>query len=1019
MKNFIYAFFLPMICFFISDKAKASHNVGGEITYACTSTPGNYLVTLVLYRDCSGIPLGNCTSTSCNLSCSYNLSVTGADATCNGTSFSTFNVSLISVSDAGSNVSVCPSSKSVCNNMGCITAGTYTPGVEKYTFQGIFNPGSLSVPTTCCMVRISLTECCRSGAINTGPAGNTFYIETIFNRCVAPCNSSPVFKNDPVIVICGGMQFHYNMGAIDPDHDSLSYSFTPALAGAGSSVTYTAPYSYDAPMPYTGGVKTAPSPLGINCDFISGDISFTPPYSGSGYFVGEVAVMVKQWKTIGGVPTLIGSTTRDMLMWLQQCPANKSPWLKTNPPNPLNAQQPKLFWSAFAGQQLCFDIIGKDTDFSPYSTPPVSDTTFLTWDGVLSPYGATFASNYVDSLRKISGPREDSKKFCWTPDTTMISSIPWYFTVTAKDSRCPNPGRITMSFAVNVVNNLNMVIHQTRKGCFGVQCNYTQSGALQSSINSVWTVSKVPNNYSLANADTFSNVTTTPVLNFSQAGNYLVKLNASVPSGLQKIFYDTIKIVDTPLTISVNDTNVCSGNWLTFIYNAHGGRVPYSYRWFLSPDTFANPLNGPFYTGNSFSINIPATTRYTLQVRDLDGCRAYDSSIIVTVNSLPVLTQPAPVKVCKSAKIALLNNFISNQPGGTGIWSFNPTGAIIQDSIPKVWIDSLTNLPVDSINYPNTTGFSNWINFLYKAPGSYGGCVMNSVAEVIVYGNPYVIAGFDVKWCSNGGVFNLLYDGARNNPYHNWLPAPYDANGQYSTWTGNGVDSTIAGSVKHYFFDPLKPAVLISPSTNILSYTYYKQYSGTGAPVCPTTDTVKFDVYPKPATPVITGLSTVPRGQANNFTVGNNSGSSYNWFVLNGNIQSGNGTNTVSVAFANIGTGTLNVTEKNSTNCVSDTASKTITVTMGVGITNQTSIDHFKIFPNPTSGILNIELTTDEKQIQIEVTDVLGKVLTTSKYSHSPGEFKTSIDLSNLHPGIYFVSVKAGDRSALSRITVE
>jgi len=408
--------------------------VGSDISYSCTNTPGIWHIKLAIYRDCSGIPLGTCTG-ACGSTCSYTINWASTDS---GYNYSgSFAVNLTSVSDINPNPS-CPTAKSICTNMGCEIAGAFTPGVEKYVFEGDVDLGASVLPSTCCNVRIYYSECCRNGIITTGAAGQNFYIEALINRCSAannPCNSSPEFSNDPFVILCGGQAFVYNNGAIDPDHDSITYAFAPALTGPGSSVTYNPPYSFDAPMPY-GSPKNGPFPLGIRCDAHSGDIMFTPSYGSSSSFIGVMAVEIKQWRTINGVITNIGTTRRDVQMWLISCPPNHPPTIMTNPSNGI---QPILSWQVCAGQQLCFNVIGKDTDFLPYNSPPISDTTYVSWNAALASKGATFLPTYNTNTRVTNGPREDTYQFCWTPSDADVSSIPYYFTATTRDSHCPFP----------------------------------------------------------------------------------------------------------------------------------------------------------------------------------------------------------------------------------------------------------------------------------------------------------------------------------------------------------------------------------------------------------------------------------------------------------------------------------------------------------------------------------------------------------------------------------------------------
>jgi len=636
---------------------RADHVAGTDLSYTCTGTPGVWHITFSFYRTCSGIAV--CYPNTCGSSCSRPVSITGADPGCSGISYGTQTLYLTGVRDVNPNP-MCPSAKSICNNMGCVTAGTYTPGVERYDFEGDVDLRGL--PPNCCNVKISWGECCRSAEISTGSTWQNYYIDCTINRCAAannPCSSSPILTNDPFAVICGGQPYVFNNGAIDLEGDSLSYAFTPSLQALGQSVTYNAPFAWDAPMPYIGA-KNGPFPTGISCDPNTGDIMFTPQYGAGGQFVGVMAVQIYQWRTINGVPTIVGITRRDIQMWLINCPPNTPPRIMTNPSL---GNQPKLYWEVCSGNTLCFDVIAKDTDYYPFNSPPISDTTYLKWNQALASFGATFLPKYVPANRKIIGPREDIYQFCWTPTDAMARSLPYYFTVTAKDSRCPNPGTVTRAISVKVLAKADVSIIKNDLKCGKWQVSYFKNKPSQAFSLVTWNVGKTPNDFSGTNVNTYTNVQTTPVLFFAVGGKYLVELNVNTPGPYgvgycTKQYFDTLT-VDTTVAPFVRDTFTCLGSPVTLPYFARWGRPPYSFRWFLSPDT-TFPVNAPFFTLTSFTPN-PApvqTTRYTLQVRDLNGCRAYDSNVIVAVKPLPVFLPLDSQRICNGSTYTM--NFGNN-----------------------------------------------------------------------------------------------------------------------------------------------------------------------------------------------------------------------------------------------------------------------------------------------------------------------------------------------------------------------
>ncbi len=656
----------------IFQQAEATHVVGSDISYECVegAPPGTFRIRLVLYRDCIGIPMcpGNC-----GAPCSRTVQIQGADPSCNGQTFGNVTVNLVNVRDVNPNPD-CPTSKSTCTNMGCVTPGPFTPAVERYEFTGIVNLNQIGIPASCCNVRIVWQECCRNGAISTGASNQNFYMEAIVNRCLSsnPCNGSPQLSNDPYAFACGGQPFTFNNGAIDPDLDSLTYSFAPALQGPGASVTYIPPYSAQTPMPWTGPASGV-FPAGISCDPNTGDIMFTAPMGGGGLIIGVMAIEVRQWRTINGVPTVIGITRRDIQMVVLQCPPNNPPRIATRPSNPGN--QPRTSWSICAGDQLCFDIVAKDTDFLP---PTISDTTKLGWNAALARFGATFTPNYNPTQRKLLGPREDDFKFCWQPAENLASTTPYYFTVTAKDNRCPLPGTITRAFNIRVLAKPDVLIQKIPSNCgkWAVRYNLPVNKPVQSFVLRTWQISKEPFDYAFINGShQFNNVQQTSVINFTKGGKYLVMLNMASPGPAGsppciKTFYDTLT-VDTPVAPSIRDTFVCIGNSVMLQARARFGKPAYQFRWFNSISDTIVPLNAPPLTIGNLMVAPAQTRKYTLQVRDQEGCRVYDS-ITVQVRRLPIGTLPDSTRLC-------FGDSVTMNPGNDGgrvrqfLWSTGDT----------------------------------------------------------------------------------------------------------------------------------------------------------------------------------------------------------------------------------------------------------------------------------------------------------------------------------------------------------
>jgi TonB family protein len=69
------------------------------------------------------------------------------------------------------------------------------------------------------------------------------------------------------------------------------------------------------------------------------------------------------------------------------------------------------------------------------------------------------------------------------------------------------------------------------------------------------------------------------------------------------------------------------------------------------------------------------------------------------------------------------------------------------------------------------------------------------------------------------------------------------------------------------------------------------------------------------------------------------------------------------------------------------------------------SISNVKIYPNPNQGQLNVSFSGAEKDVQLRISDINGKVLMDRNYSNKDKHFNQSLDISNLPPQVLTVSI--------------
>lgn len=599
MQKHLFKLLLLLPFFLAMPKANASHLTGGDMSYQCLGG-GLYQLTFKVYRDCQGIPMCNCPGMAgCSLT---GVTVTGADPGCSNLPASV-SMTIVPGGVSGFDViQLCRTDKTICTNCGTRSPGTFTPGIEVYTFTGTVNLNAVT-PATCCNIVVGWSDCCRNAAITNlqNPSGLSYFVGATINRCATPCSSAPTFTNDPVALVCAGQEFTYNLGAIDPEGDSLSYSFGSSQIGANSPAPYKVPYNAtNFPFPYLGSPNpNLPAPLGINIDPVTGDVHFTP----TGNFVSNFVIEVTQWRYLpGGAPYKVGVTRRDIQFYsITSCPPNEPPKFITYndngelvsstativpTPNPIPANYvPKTSWSVCARNQLCFIIEARDGVES-------TDTTDMTWNApptITNPANGTYSWNptyprfvWPNSSDHIGYIKYDRWRFCWTPSIAAYNPNrrPYYFTVSARDRMCPVPARSSRSFGITVNQTPDATIAVDSFKCGFYRLKYTLTPATANvALNhsyTRWFVETSPGSGSYTQKTSDANNNYTMSTTFSKGGKYnvYIRLSSTPPPTPNGCPNDSIPFtVNVPNPVSVDPPSAynCFGEPVKVLSNGHYG----------------------------------------------------------------------------------------------------------------------------------------------------------------------------------------------------------------------------------------------------------------------------------------------------------------------------------------------------------------------------------------------------------------------------------------------------------------
>ena len=436
---------LLIIIVILSFQSRASHVMGGDITWTCQG--GDYVFQLVFYRDCNGPDINT---------------ISAQLKVWNHPTVSQITANFISREDLSPICTEVPSGPLALNCGAGPNAGNGVGAIEKVVYRSA--PIALAgVPPVEGWV-ITYEDFSRSNSLTniTLPSSVGITLSAIIynvpNNAGGCIDNSPQFLQDPYFVSCVGDTYQYNMNAIDPDLDSLDISFgipydhfpsattyNPGISPA--AINFESGFTYDSPTPgvtmNAGNIPAAVDPLSGNLTFLSNNI---------GNF--NVKIVARSFRN--GV--LISQVEREMQLVVAACSGNN------NAPV-INGPFGGLFeTTVIAGTPVNFTLTSTDLELLQDGSP---QSNILTATGPM--FGTPYTSNTgcaispcasLDSNPSITGVQGVSADFSWqttcdhlvNPQGYAADLIPYHFVFKVQDDYCAVPKVKYATITINVVN---------------------------------------------------------------------------------------------------------------------------------------------------------------------------------------------------------------------------------------------------------------------------------------------------------------------------------------------------------------------------------------------------------------------------------------------------------------------------------------------------------------------------------------------------------------------------------------
>lgn len=488
------------------------------------------------------------------------------------------------------------------------------------------------------------------------------------------------------------------------------------------------------------------------------------------------------------------------------------------------------------------------------------------------------------------------------------------------------------------------------------------------------------------NVDSLTNVTgvmTTGTHSYAAPGTYTVHIESYNGFGGDTIYSQIIQVINSPVVALSGFSSVCSGDSITLTGSSGG-----TSQWYVNGVLIVGA------TSNTYSTDQPGV--YNMIKTNLNGCAdSAATGITVVISAYPVVSIGADTASCTSYTMD------ANIAGQSYLWSSGDTTQTALATASGAYSVAVTNaegctsydtinvtinaLPV--VNLGSDT--SACATFTLDAGNAGSTYLWNTAStaqtEMVTVSGPYNVVVTDANGCSSADTVIVTIN---PNPVVN---LGQDAGG----CTNVVLTSVLNGS--HLWSDNSTGTSLMVTNSG----TYWLTF--TDSVGCSGTDTINITIYGNPTVTATASSTTVCADDADVVLTGSPAGGIFSGTSVSGNNfdpSVGAGTYPIQYAYTD-------------TNGCSGVSGVTIVVNTCVGIQESVSAG-FTLFPNPSTGLLNINLTQDNSTV--EVFDVLGNKVSGQKYN-TAGTIQ--IDLNNQAQGVYFVQVTNGANKNVQKVIIQ